>query len=285
MRVLVTGGHGQLASDLVQALEPHSVVAPGRESLDITDPSSVRLALEDHSPDVVINTAAFHNVDACEDEPELSFLTNAIAPRNLAESCKNMGMFFVHISTDYVFSGRQTTPYGEDDPIGPINLYGISKAAGEMAVRYATKDHLIVRTTGLYGQAGQATRHGNFVERMLLLREAGKPISVVSDQVLTPSATVDVARTIVQLIAARAVGTFHVTNSGQCSWYEFASAIFRLAKQPADVKPVLQADWPVRAARPSYSVLAADGLRRVGIAEPRPWQDALAEYLQRRGRD
>lgn len=282
MRILITGGRGQLAADLVAALAGDEVVALGRDDLDITAAEQVRTVIERFSPQVVINTAAFHKVDACEAEPELSFAVNAAAPQRLAAACREQGAALVHVSTDYVFDGGRSTPYNEDDPVNPLSVYGASKVAGEMAVRCTLPEHLIVRTTGLYGVGGISSAHGNFVETMLRLARAGKPLAVVADQVLTPSSTRDVAGIMAQLIRRGARGTVHVTNSGDASWYDFAREIFRLAGLHPDLSPASQAERPMPARRPAYSVLAHGGLRRLGIPEPPPWRHALAAYLAER---
>ncbi|MDQ2743859.1 MAG: dTDP-4-dehydrorhamnose reductase, partial [Chloroflexota bacterium] len=253
MRILITGGKGQLAGDLVRTFEPREVRAVGRDELDIAAPEQIEAIFEDFRPEVVVNTAAYHQVDRCESEPEQSFAVNAAAPQRLAAACERRGALLVHLSTDYVFSGEASAPYRETDPIGPINVYGASKAAGEMVIRATGDQHLIIRTTGLYGLAGRRTSRGNFVETMLRLAETGAPISVVSDQCLTPSLTKDVAAAIVRLVDRGATGTFHVTNDGACSWFEFAAEIFRLAEVTADLSAVRQADRPAPAKRPAYS--------------------------------
>ncbi len=188
----------------------------------------------------------------------------------------------MHISTDYVFDGRKGEPYTESDQVHPLSVYGASKAAGEMAVRATTDRHLIVRTTGLYGPGGRGTGRGNFVETMLALAGAGKAPSIVSDQVLTPSSAVDVAEGIKQLIGAGATGTFHVTNAGQCSWYDFACEICRLANVRVDVTPTTQAERPTRARRPSYSVLAHAAMYDAGLPPMRSWHEALRSYMTQR---
>jgi len=282
MRILITGGRGQLAADLTGVFAGEDVVAVGRDRLDITVPEQVRQALDTWGPRVVINTAAFHNVDRCEDEPEQSFAVNAAAPQRLAAACRETGALFVHISTDYVFDGWKGEPYTETDPVHPLSVYGASKAAGEMAVRSTTDRHLIVRTTGLYGPGGKGTARGNFVETMLRLAAVGTSPTVVSDQVLTPSYTVDVANAIKQLIEDDATGTFHVTNAGQCSWYDFACEIFRLAKSPIDVAPTTQAERPTPARRPSYSVLAHTAMYDAGLPPMHSWHEALRSYMTQR---
>jgi dTDP-4-dehydrorhamnose reductase len=282
VRVVITGGQGQLARSLVAALTGEEVITPSREQFDITSLEHLDAAMARWQPDVVINTAAFHKVDLCESEPEQSFAVNAAAPQRLAAACRARGALFVHVSTDYVFNGRQRTPYLEEDRVDPLSVYGASKVAGEMAVRATTDNHLIVRTTGLYGHPRTGARHGNFVETMLRLAAQGGPISVVGDQVLTPSHTGDVAAVISELVRREARGTFHVSNSGECSWYEFAAEIFRLADMRPDLRRVSQSERPVPAARPAYSVLGHGGILRLGMPEIRPWREALSAYFAER---
>lgn len=279
MRVLITGGRGQLAADLRRLLGDEVIAAPGREDLNIGDAVQVGNVLSLHRPDVVVNCAAFNRVDVCESEPEQSFAINAAAPQRLAAHCREHGILLVHFSTDYVFAGNQSTPYQEGDQIGPVNVYGASKAAGELAIRCTTDQHLIIRTTGLYGAAGVGTRHGNFVETMLRLAAGGQAIAVTDSQILTPTFTEDVAQVMCRLVRDGASGTYHVTNGGQCSWYEFACEIFRLAGRGIEVARTNQAERPTPARRPPYSVLAHAALLHAGIPEPRHWQEALGAYL------
>jgi dTDP-4-dehydrorhamnose reductase len=223
MRILITGGRGQLAADLVQAFMGHEITALGHQEMDITSLDQIRTVMDTFRPQVLLNTAAYHNVDRCESEPEQSFLVNAAAPQRLAAACHDAGALLVHFTTDYVFGGRKRTPYDESDPVDPVNVYGASKVAGELAIRATSDRHLIVRTTGLYGLAAIRNRRPNFVETMLRLAAEAKPILVVANQVLTPSSTRDVADTVARLVEMDAIGTVHVTNQGQCSWYEFAA--------------------------------------------------------------
>jgi dTDP-4-dehydrorhamnose reductase len=276
MRVLITGGRGQLAVDLADQLAGNQVLAPSHKDLDIMDREACDAAMRTFCPDVVINTAAYHLVDQCETEPEAAFAVNAAAVRRLAVTCRDIGALFVHVSTDYVFSGATRTPYPEDAPVEPISVYGASKAAGEMAVRCTAGRYLIVRTTGLYGHA----RPSNFVETMLRMAREGREIRVVDDQVLTPSATADVATALVGLVQASVTGIVHVTNTGACSWYEFAAAIFRISGVSSRLAPTTQAERPSPARRPAYSVLAHDGLRHAGLPDLPPWTEALERYLR-----
>ncbi|HEX6509270.1 MAG TPA: dTDP-4-dehydrorhamnose reductase [Chloroflexota bacterium] len=282
MRVLITGGEGQLAGDLMRSFHEHDVLALGRAELDVTQPASIDSVVTLSAPDVIVNTAAFHRVDLCESEPEQSFLVNAAAPQRLARWCAEHGSVLVHFSTDYVFDGRKGRPYTEDDPIAPLSVYGTSKSAGEMAIRATTDRHLIVRTTGVYGVAGVGTPHGNFVETMLRLAGKGAPVSVVADQILTPTYARDLAEAVVRLVEGQVTGTVHVTGSGECSWYDFAAEIFRLAGVATPIVPTTQGERPVPAARPAYSVLAHERLRSLGIPEPLPWKLGLAAYMAER---
>src|SRR5262249_46674493 len=218
MKILLIGEGGQLASDLVPALAGHEVAGLRHAAFEVTDRAQVEAALAEHRPDAVINTSAFHRVDDCEEQLEKSFAVNAIGVGYLAQACAAQGAKLVHLSTDYVFTGDQGTPYREDDPTRPQTVYGASKVAGETLVRQRCLRHFIVRTSGLYGVAGASGKGGNFVNLMLRLADEGKPIKVVADQVTTPTATADLAATIARLVTTEAYGTYHVTNSGQCSW-------------------------------------------------------------------
>ncbi|MCC7354843.1 MAG: dTDP-4-dehydrorhamnose reductase, partial [Anaerolineae bacterium] len=200
MRVLLIGAGGQLGSDLVKALAHEDLVALTHSDIEVCDPASVRVALQTHTPQVVINTAAFHRVDDCEREPERAFAVNVHGARNLALACKEQGCALLHMSTDYVFDGRKGSAYDESDVPCPINAYGISKLAGEFFIRYLLDRYYIVRTSGLYGVAGSSGKGGNFVELMLRLAREGKEIKVVNDQTLTPTYTVDLAQALAQLI-------------------------------------------------------------------------------------
>ncbi len=282
--VLVLGAAGQLGSDLCRLLQGEGVplVPLAHQDLDICQEEAVARVLGEVRPWAVINTAAFHRVEACEEDPHKAFAVNAVAVRGLARACREVGALLVHISTDYVFGGQEGRPYREDDPPSPVNVYGASKAAGEMLLRAEAPRHIIVRTSGLFGLRGSTVKGGNFVETMLRLgRERGE-VQVVTDQVLSPTYTADLAEKIWQLMRAGAQGTFHITNAGHCSWYEFACAIFRLAGMEVKVQPVTSQAFPSRARRPPFSVLDNARLRKEGYGLLRPWPQALADYLERR---
>jgi dTDP-4-dehydrorhamnose reductase len=286
MKALLIGANGQLGSDLQKALQAagHAVIASQHADLDVTDPQSVRDAVAMHHPDVVINTAAYHKVDEVEQNPERAFAVNAIAPFHVAQIGKAAGAAVMFISTDYVFGGDRArrTAYTELDAPAPLNVYGASKAAGESLTRIAWEKSWVVRTSGLYGVRGASGKGGNFVELMLRLAGEGKPIKVVNDQRLTPTYTVDLARTLVGLLESGKYGLYHATCEGECSWFEFAAKIFALQGLSPDLTPVPSTAFPTIAARPAYSVLANMGLAGIGLPPMRPWQDALRDYLQAR---
>ena len=282
MRIALIGSNGQLAQDLAPALKEsgHEVSGLTHSQIEVAELDSVRSALTPARPDVVINTSAYHKVDEVEENPLKAFAVNAIGPRNLALVCRDLNAVLVHMSTDYVFSGRKGTPYVEDDPVDPVNIYGASKAAGEMIIRYIWPKHFIVRVSGLYGKAGSSGKGGNFVELMLRLAREGKPIKVVNDQTLTPTSTVAAARQIAALIDTDAYGTYHATCQGECTWYEFTAEIFRIAGLKADLSPQTTAQSGAKAMRPMYSVLMNDGLKALGKDLMPIWQEALSVYMR-----
>ncbi|HXH22582.1 MAG TPA: dTDP-4-dehydrorhamnose reductase [Dehalococcoidia bacterium] len=290
-RVALIGSNGQLGSDIVRLWPQSRLAARGVElvslthaDLEVADRAAVQSVLTGIGPEAVINTSAFHRVDDCETQVMEAFRVNALGVKHLAEACRDLGAVLVHFSTDYVFDGAKRTPYSESDAPNPISAYGVSKAAGEYILRYTLPDgHILVRSSGLYGVAGASGKGGNFAETMLRLARQGQQIRVVDDQVSAPTYTHDLAETLFRVLDSGARGTVHITNSGQCSWYEFASAIFELAGLKPDFRPVSSAEFGSPAKRPAYSVLANDRLRALGIAQPRPWQEALADYMKAKG--
>ena len=239
MKYAVVGAAGQLGQDLCSLLGGEAVPLTRAEA-DLTRPETVRAALTGIGPEVVLNCAAYNLVDRAEAEPESACAVNVWGVRTLAEVCRELDCLLVHFSSDYVFgldAGRRT-PYQEDDAPGPLSIYGLSKLAGEYAVRMTAPRHLVIRTCGLYGVAGVGGKGGNFVQTMLRLGREGKPLRVVADQRCTPSWTADVATASVALIERGAEGVYHVTNAGSCTWHEFARAIFELAGVAADLTPI-----------------------------------------------
>ena len=280
-KVAVIGSRGQLGSDLVRVLsETDRVIPLSHQDLEICDHAGTREILTRFRPDAVINTAAYHRVDDCEDHASLAFETNEAAVLNLARICNGLDALLVHVSTDYVFGGdgNRTSPYTEDDPPSPLSVYGASKLAGEEQIRGASRRHLIVRTSGLYGLAGDR----NFVAVMLGLAGKGGPIRVVDDQRLGPTFTAHLARKMAQLLAAGTLGTVHVTNQGECTWYEFARRLFELTGLMPNLTPTTSREFGAKATRPAYSVLANATLALAGL-DPMPhWSQGLADYLIKR---
>lgn len=275
MKVLITGAQGMLGQALQKQLTlKHEVIAFSREKLDITNYQEVKECIKAYSPDVVINSAAFTNVDECELVPDKAFLVNANGPRNLAIVCQEANASLVQISTDYVFDGKGKQPYGEFDQTGPVSVYGKSKLAGEELVKALTNKFYIVRTAWLFGEGGN-----NFVKTMLRLATERDSLTVVDDQVGTPTYTQDLAKAIGMLIETDYFGVYHVTNSNPCSWYDFAREIFKQAGANTIVQAMKSTELNRPAPRPSFSVLDNRFWRLAGFSELRNHQDALSDYL------
>jgi dTDP-4-dehydrorhamnose reductase len=284
VKVLLIGANGQLGSDLkkVFAAAGDEVVALTHTQMDVCDPERVAAAVAEVQPQLVLNTAAFHKVEECEKKPELAFQVNGSAAMNLAQTCQKAGAILVHFSTDYVFGGySRNNPFEETDRPAPLNVYGVSKLAGELLIASNTDRYFVVRVCGLYGIAGSSGKGGNFVENMLKKGLAGEAVRVVEDQVLTPTYTVDLARAVRQLVQTVKFGLYHLSSEGQCSWYEFTRHIFECAGLKANLTGCKTADFPSPVKRPAYSVLSKAKLRGLGLSIP-SWQDALPRYLQER---
>jgi dTDP-4-dehydrorhamnose reductase len=283
MRLVVLGGWGQLGSDIAAAAEGrHEIVRPRHADLDVTDGDALASVLGKVRPDSVINAAAFHKVELCETDPARAYAVNALGALLVARAARAIGARSVYISTDYVFDGEQRQGYAEDEGVGPLNAYGLSKAAGEAAVHQADPDALVVRGSALFGHAGSAGKGGNFVDNMITRARSGQPLAVVDDQVFAPTATRDLAERILQLLEHEAPpGTYHGANAGSCSWFELARFAIQLAGVDAEISPRATADdEPVR--RPRYSVLLDTKAVALGLSPARSWQDALAWYLANR---
>ncbi|MFH2033405.1 MAG: dTDP-4-dehydrorhamnose reductase [Candidatus Margulisiibacteriota bacterium] len=278
MKTAVIGADGQLGSDLCKVLPARGLVALTIKDLDITAP------IEAIDADIIINTAAFHRVDDCEEQDLEAYNVNAHGVKNLALYCQQHNKTLVHISTDYVFDGKSKKPYTEDDAANPQTAYGVSKLAGEFFVKYLLKNHFIIRTSGLYGTAGCLGKGGaNFVEGMIKRAAGGQQIRVVDDEVLTPTYTLDLARNLARLIETERFGTYHMTNHGQCSWWQMTAEIFKLLKMDVKVEKASGDDFPAKAKRPKYSVLDNRHLKKIGLDSMMEWRDALKAYLVEKG--
>ena len=285
MRILITGGQGQLATSLASALAHHEVEAPPHAELEVTDEAALATAMARHRPDLVINTAAFHRVDACEAEVARSFQVNGLGPLLLARACAEHAAVLLHMSTDYVFGGQsERRPLAVEHPPAPLNVYGVSKLAGEHLVRSVLLHHLIVRSCGLYGAGGATGKGDNFVLTMLRLARERGMVSVVNDQHCTPTYARDLADGIVSLVDSEARGTFHVVNDGACTWFEFAREIFAATGLTPELRAVTSGEFPTPARRPPYSVLDTSSFKAATERPLRPWQDALRAYLAELGK-
>lgn len=283
MKVAVTGAAGQLGRALVSRLGARVAWSGGRDALDVRDPAAVARVLDHARPNVVINAAAFNDVDGAESDPASAMAVNAAGPSHLARACRQRGALLVHVSTDYVFDGAKREPYREEDCPRPLSVYGVSKLAGCLLVAAADGPHLIVRTSGVFGPGGNRVKGGSFVERIVGRARAGQPLRVVGDQVFSPTYAPDLAEALVVLVDRGARGLLHVTNSGSCSWHQLAVAALEVAGVRASVEEIRSRDLGAPARRPAYSVLANDRARAAGLAPLRPWRDALAEFLGSHG--
>lgn len=291
MRIALIGAKGMLARKVVELApadsELHGFDLP---EFDLTDRSQVLVELELLRPDVIINCAAFTNVDACETQEELATRVNGAGPGYLAEAAKAVGAILIHISTDYVYSGRQSTPYRETDPTGPLSAYGRSKLAGEQAILVSgLARYFIVRTSWLYGPGGK-----NFVETMLRLAAEREELRVVADQIGTPTYTGDLAAALFQLLAQAdqpgIFGIYNFSNLGECSWHAFAEEIVRFGKASGlplvaeRVTAIRTEEYPLPAVRPAYSVFSKEKYHTATGASVPQWQESLQSYLRERSR-
>lgn len=284
MRILLIGRTGQLGADLLCNNRGHEILAPGRDDLDITRKVDVVDALARHRPQIVINCAAFHNVPLCEEQPEQAFRVNCIAVRDLAAACAGAGARLITFSSDYVFGGDKRTPYAEDDLPHPLQVYGITRLAGEHAALSVAPQHaIVVRTCGLYGQSGARSKGGNFVDGRVADARAGRTIEMACEQFVAPTSTHDLSLAVLALAAHSklAPGIYHLVNEGQCSWYELTVAIVEILQLPVKVLPVDRGGVTGGMRRPLYSVLGNRKARALGITMPL-WRDALERYLKQR---
>jgi len=285
-RIAIIGATGQLGSDLVRVLranEHYEVVPLDHTQIEVADETSVRRALMGKGFNVVINTAAFHKVESCEEDPERAFHVNALGALHVSRACAESGAKCVYISTDYVFGGEKEEPYTEKDCPHPINVYGSSKLAGEYLVLQTAPDALILRIASVFGRAGARGKGGNFVEAILAKARAGEALRVVNDQWMSPTYTRDVAHLLDELLEAGASGIFHATNQGKTTWYTFAREALKLVGLDVPVKPISAASFPSKARRPWNSALKSVRLEQKLERGMRPWQEALRDYLKEKG--
>lgn len=278
MKVLVTGASGQLGYDVVRELTKrgHEAIGVGSKEMDVTDAKMVEKVITDAKVDVVMHGAAYTAVDAAEDNEEQCRLVNANGTENIAAVCKKLDIPMVYISTDYVFDGQGTRPWEPEDERHPLNVYGQTKYEGELAVQKYLEKYFIVRIAWVFGINGN-----NFIKTMLRLSKTHDTLTVINDQIGSPTYTYDLARLLVDMMETDKYGIYHATNEGLCSWYEFAVEIFRQAGVPMNVIPVTSAEYKAaKAKRPFNSRMNKDKLEKKGFERLPQWQDALARYLE-----
>ena len=276
MKVMVTGITGQLGFDVMRELAKKNIDATGaaRKDFDLTDATAMRSFIERHKPDAIIHCAAYTAVDKAEDEPELAMAINSDAVKAIAEISRELDIKLIHISTDYVFPGDGVEPYEIDDRKAPTNAYGRSKLAGEEAVLSTLEKYFIVRISWVFGINGK-----NFVRTMLRLSETRDRLTVVDDQIGSPTYTADLARLLVEMVQTDRYGIYHATNEGYCSWAEFAAEIFRQAEVDVEVVPVESSAYPTKAIRPKNSRMSKKSLDAAGFERLPSWKDAVGRYL------
>lgn len=282
MKILLIGANGQLGQDLQRLLDVKNLISLTHQDIEIIKEKSVKENFKKHKPEIVINTASYHRVEECEKESEKAFLANATGVKNLAIACKELDATLVNFSTDYVFSGKKESPYREDDEPEPLNIYGISKLSGEYIIKYILKKFFIIRTSSLFGTGGSRQKGGNFIEIMLKRGENKEEIKVVDDIFFSPTYTYDLAECVSDLISTKYYGFYHITNSGSCSWYEFAESIFKLSKIKANLNRISYEELGAKVLRPKYSVLGNYNLKAIGLPLLRNWREALEVYLKER---
>ncbi len=277
MRVLVTGVKGQLGHDVMNELAKrgHTGIGVDIEEMDITDPKACEKVISEVQVEAVIHCAAYTAVDAAEDNKDLCMKVNAEGTENIAKVCQKLDLKMMYISTDYVFNGQGTRPWEPDDSREPLNVYGESKYRGELAVTSHTDKFFIVRIAWVFGVNGK-----NFIKTMLRLGQERGAVSVVNDQIGSPTYTYDLAVLLVDMIQTDQYGFYHATNEGLCSWYDFAVEIFRQAGMEVSVTPVSSDQFPAKAKRPSNSRMSKDKLTEKGFRRLPSWQDALGRYLK-----
>jgi len=286
MRIAIIGANGQLGSDVTSVLKEngYDVSELTHNEIEISNIDCVDVVLKDIKPDVVVNTAAFHNVPRCEEEPEKAFLVNGVGTMNLARISNDIDATLIHISTDYVFDGEKKSPYVEIDPPAPLNVYGNTKLSGEYFIRAIANKYYILRVSGLYGENPCRAKGGyNFVELMLKKAKEQDEVRVVNDEFLTPTFTKEVARQISKMLKKMpGYGLYHATAEGSCSWYEFAQAIFEITDTEVNLKEAAPGEFASGVKRPKYSVLENYNLKKAGINIFKHWKESLEEYIKTR---
>jgi len=282
MKTAVIGADGQLGTDVVKAFVANGdeVRALTHAEIELSDKESVSSRLNELRPNLIVNTAAMHHVDKCEQEPDRAFAVNGLGARNLALTAKQIGATLMHVSTDYVFDGEKATPYLETDAPRPLNVYGNSKLCGEYFIRSTIREHFVLRTSAVYGKSPCRAKGGlNFIELILkLARERGE-VRVIDDEIVSPTSTRDIAAQMVTLSRSNGYGLYHATAEGSCSWHAFAREIFDRTSTRVNLLVAGPNEFPIKVPRPKYSVLENSGLKRIGLNRFRTWQEGLQDYF------
>lgn len=283
-KVVVFGRGGQLGVELVKefTLRGYEVTGFDRSAVDITDGSRVERTLADLDPAIVLNAAAYNQVDVAENEPQAAFTGNALAVRNLALACRQIDARLVHFSTDYVFDGTAGRPYTEDDPTHPLGAYAVSKLAGELYAQAYLDHPLVIRTSGVFGPAGVKTNRGNFVELMLRLASSGQPIRVVEDHVASPTYAPALAARTADLTGKNLTGVFHIGGGTPISWFEYAKLIFEAAGLKPELRATNEREYRTAARRPKFSALSNAKMEKHGVTPMPPIREAVKSYLAAR---
>lgn len=284
MNIAVIGANGQLGSDVCEEFKINGdeVIELNHDDIEITDRESVFKVISSLKPDIIVNTAAYHNVEKCETEYQQAFLGNAWGAKNLAKVTAELDIFLIHISTDYVFDGAKKAPYIETDLPLPLSVYANTKLSGEYFVQTNAKRYLVMRSSGLYGKNPCRAKGGNnFVDLMLKLATTRDEVRVVDNEVLTPTSTKELSRQIVKASRMDAYGLCHATAEGLCSWYEFAKEIFKIMEMDVNLNIAAPGEFPTKVRRPSYSVLENKFLKDHGINIFKHWKEGLEEYLKK----
>jgi dTDP-4-dehydrorhamnose reductase len=283
---VIFGCSGQLGVELVRELKMRGYRVTGweRAQVDITNPSRVESAIANSEADLVFNSAAYNQVDVAESEPLAAYSVNALAVRNLALACRQADAGFVHFSTDYVFDGKATRPYTEDDHTHPLGAYAVSKLAGELYAQAYLDQALIIRTCGVFGPGGLHTARGNFVESMLRLSRSGDPVRVVADHVASPTYAPALAARTIDLVDRNQSGVFHIGGGVPISWFDYARLIFEVAGLHPQLTPTSEREYRTPARRPKYSALSNGKIERLGLEPMPPLRDAVLDYFNARRR-
>jgi dTDP-4-dehydrorhamnose reductase len=283
-KVVVFGSGGQLGVELVREFTQRGYSVEGfeRTSVDIADPARVEHVLAQADPEIVLNSAAYNQVDVAEKEPLPAFIANGLAVRNLAMACRQLDTQLVHFSTDYVFGGTAGRAYTEDDRPRPLGAYGVSKLAGELYAQAYLEQPLVIRTCGVFGPGGLRTARGNFIETMLRLATSSRPIRVVEDHVASPTYAPLLAARAADLVERKQNGLFHIGGGTPISWFEFAAMIFRVAGLSPELQPTNEREYRTAARRPKYSALSNAKMERCGVEPMPPLERAVELYLQAR---